>query len=99
MATHAAQPVVPHKAHPTARTYLLVFAFLTVFTIIEVAVGAFIPGALPIKVALLVGLAVIKAALVVLYYMHLRYDSFWYWIILVVPVGFVLLLARYLYAK
>jgi hypothetical protein len=28
--------------------------------------------------------------------MHLRYDSFWYWILLLVPVFFVVLLTRYL---
>ncbi|MCC6191980.1 MAG: cytochrome C oxidase subunit IV family protein [Anaerolineales bacterium] len=84
-----AQPHIP------ARTYLIVFGWLAVMTAIEVLVAA---SALPesIKVSLLVTVAIIKAALVVLYYMHLRYDSFWYWIILLVPVFFVLLLGRYL---
>jgi caa(3)-type oxidase subunit IV len=99
MAAHEPQPVVPHATHPTARTYLMVFAWLAAFTVVEVLVGAFIPAALPLKVALLMGMALVKAGLVVLYYMHLRYDSFWYWVILLVPVGFVLLLARYLFAK
>ncbi len=83
------------KAHPTARTYVIVFAWLAVMTAVEVAVAA---SPLPetLKVGILVILAVVKAALVVLFYMHLRYDSFYYWIILLVPIFFVVLLTRYL---
>ncbi len=84
-----------HTAHPTPRTYLIIFSWLAVITVVEVAVASLALPA-PVRVGLLVTLAVIKAALVVLYYMHLRYDSFWYWIILLVPVGFVVLLTRYL---
>jgi caa(3)-type oxidase subunit IV len=89
------QASVPHTSHPTARTYINVFIWLTVMTAIEVAVAA-VPMPELLRVAILVVLAVIKAGLVVLYYMHLRYDSFYYWIILLVPVFFVLLLTRYL---
>ena len=93
---HAAQgEAKPHAAHPKPRTYLVVFAWLTVLTAIEVIVAAV---GLPefVKIGLLVGIAIIKAALVILFYMHLRYDSFWYWIILLVPLFFVVLLTRYL---
>jgi caa(3)-type oxidase subunit IV len=92
-AAHA--PAKPHAAHPRPRTYVMVFIWLTVLTAIEVAVAAL---QMPefIKIAILVVIAIIKAALVVLYYMHLRYDSFWYWIILLVPVAFAILLTRYL---
>ncbi len=86
----------PHaKSHPTARTYVMVFAWLAVMTVVEVAVAA-APLPESIKVGILVVLAFIKAALVVLFYMHLRYDSFYYWIILLVPIFFVVLLTRYL---
>lgn len=81
--------------HPKPRTYIMVFVWLTVLTAIEVAVAA-IPMPEVVKLGLLIGIAIIKAALVVLFYMHLRYDSFWYWIILLVPVFFVVLLTRYL---
>ena len=50
-----------------------------------------------IRVPLLIVLAVLKALLVVLFYMHLRYDNKWYWFILLMPVGFVLLLGTYLF--
>lgn len=84
-----------HTAHPTKKTYVMIFIWLTVLTAIEVAVAA-VPMPEVIQIGLLVGIAIVKAALVVLYYMHLRYDSFWYWIILLVPVFFVILLTRYL---
>jgi cytochrome c oxidase subunit IV len=87
----------PHAAHPTPRTYVMIFVWLTVLTAIEVAVAATVPETmLTLKIGLLVAMAIIKAALVVLFYMHLRYDSFWYWILLLVPLFFVMLLTRYL---
>jgi cytochrome c oxidase subunit IV len=88
----------PHAKHPTRRTYVIIFVWLTVLTAIEVAVAA-VPMPEFVKIGILVGIAIIKAALVVLFYMHLRYDSFWYWIILLVPVFFVLLLTRYLIVR
>jgi cytochrome c oxidase subunit 4 len=85
----------PATRHIPRRTYLIVFAWLAAMTAIEVLVAA-LPLPEIVTIIVLVALAVIKAGLVVLYYMHLRYDSFYYWIILLVPIGFVLLLARYL---
>jgi cytochrome c oxidase subunit IV len=87
----------PHTAHPKPRTYVMIFVWLTVLTAIEVVVAATVgENMLTLKVGLLVAIAIIKAALVVLFYMHLRYDSFWYWVILLVPLFFVMLLTRYL---
>src|SRR5262245_34701249 len=94
-AAHAASK--PHAKHPTARFYVIIFVWLTVLTAIEVAVATAVPE--PFRIPVLIVIAVIKAALVVLYYMHLRYDSFWYWIILLVPVFYVLLLTRYLIVR
>jgi len=45
----------------------------------------------------LIVIAVIKALLVVLFYMHLRYDSKWYWVTLLVPIGFIVLLSSILF--
>jgi cytochrome c oxidase subunit IV len=95
MSAHAPTHAAEAKPHISNRTYLIVFAWLAVMTAIEVAVAA-LPIAEPVQVIVLVVLAVIKAALVVLFYMHLRYDSKWYWITLLVPVFFVLLLGRYI---
>jgi caa(3)-type oxidase subunit IV len=94
-----ASPAAPAATHHIpARTYVIVFGWLALLTLLEVIVAAV---ALPagIQVAALVIIAIIKAALVVLYYMHLRYDSFWYWIILIVPILFAILLTRYLIVR
>ncbi len=82
--THAAE--TPH-AHPKI-DYVRIFVWLTGFTVLELLIS-FIPME-EVKIPLLVSLAVIKATLVVLYYMHLRYDSRWYALIMIVGVFFAL---------
>lgn len=60
--------------HITPVSLLLgVFALLMVFTVLTVAVTYVDLGPANIWIAL--GVAVVKAALVALYFMHLRYDS------------------------
>ncbi len=58
---------LPKKGKPN---YLVVFLILTAITIAEVAVS-YLP--LP-RVPVLVPMAILKALLVVLYYMHLKFD-------------------------
>lgn len=80
-------------AHPTPHlrpNYLAVFAWLTVLTAVEVGFS-YLPLPSGLMVTLLVSIAVAKAALVVLYFMHLRYDSRWYALILIVALFFALL--------
>ena len=89
-------PVSSGMRHITPRTYVIAFGWLTLLTALEVLVAA-IGLDESIRVPLLVVLAIVKALLVVLFYMHLRYDSKWYWATLVVPVLFVLLLSTYLF--
>jgi len=56
------------------RIFLWVFLWLAVLTAIEVGVASLaIPN--PINIILLLILAAIKALLVALFYMHLRYDQ------------------------
>ena len=74
--SHAtASPVHSEGAHATVATYVRVAVVLTVLTAIEVTT-LYIPG---IPHVLLVGsllfMSVLKFALVVGFYMHLRYDS------------------------
>ena len=62
------------ELRPNSRTYLMVFAALAVLTGIELGVAALMTGQ-TIRIIILLGLAASKAALVALYYMHLKYDN------------------------
>jgi cytochrome c oxidase subunit 4 len=66
------------------RVYYLVFTALMIFTAITVAVAFVDLGFLNIAMAL--GIAVTKATLVILYFMHVRYGTRLTWI--VVASGF-----------
>lgn len=61
--------------------YFLVLIFLVVFTAIEIGVSYLNGG---IKIPLLLLLAGVKAGLVILYFMHLKFDSrvFAWWFVL-----------------
>ncbi|MGQ0605018.1 MAG: cytochrome C oxidase subunit IV family protein, partial [Anaerolineales bacterium] len=61
-------------APSTSRPYMRVFVFLVVLTLVEVGVASVL-AASPAKVPLLLALAIAKAALVALYYMHLRFEG------------------------
>jgi caa(3)-type oxidase subunit IV len=54
--------------------YWVIFVLLAVFTALEVAAASFLSLNPGIRIGILVFLAVVKVALVVLYFMHLRYD-------------------------
>jgi cytochrome c oxidase subunit 4 len=71
------------------RVLLAVFAALVVLTVVTVAVSYFDFGRLNLVVALSV--AAIKAALVALWFMHLRYDNGLYAFIFLVGVAFLAL--------
>ena len=70
---HGAHDV--HHAHPTAGTYFIVGAVLTVITIVEVW-AYYIPSlvASTFFVPMLLVLSAVKFATVVMFYMHLKYD-------------------------
>ena len=63
----------PHHEHPSAKEYIRIGVILAVLTALEVATyyvdvgGALVPT--------LIGLSVVKFALVVMWFMHLRFDS------------------------
>lgn len=69
---HGAQAA--SHGHPTAKTYVLVAIVLTAITALEVAIF-YIPTLHPVMVPLLVTLSAVKFSTVVLFYMHLRFDS------------------------
>jgi cytochrome c oxidase subunit IV len=63
------------------RTYYLVFAALMFLTYLTVQVAVFDLGTFNIVVALTI--AVVKATLVVLYFMHVRYSTRLTWVVVV----------------
>lgn len=62
-------------AHPTGATYLKVFGILTIITVIEVW-AYYIPAlvASPLFNPSLIAMSAAKFAIVVLFYMHLKFD-------------------------
>jgi len=63
-------PQRPSHAHPN---YILIWVFLAALTAVELSV-AFLPWPKTLIILILVGMAFWKAALVGLYYMHLRFE-------------------------
>jgi len=81
-----------HADHPDSSQYIVIGIILAVFTAIEVAISfAAVPGHLAIPS--LIVLTVVKFALVVLWFMHLRFDSGWFRRLFV--FGLVIALAVY----
>jgi len=76
-----------HKAPP----YMLVFVVLAVFTILEV-LFAFTPLSTVVKGVGLIGMALFKALLVALYYMHLRFEPKRLWLLVVSPIPLIMIL-------
>ena len=78
--THAAHPAVP-AAHPDAaahhvvpvRTYVLIFVALMVLT--AITVGAAFLDLGPFNNVVMIGIAVVKASMVVAIFMHVRYAT------------------------
>lgn len=63
-----------HAGHPTWKTYVAIGAILTIITAIEVAIF-YIPAMHKVIVPTLLVLSAIKFLIVVLFYMHLKFDS------------------------
>ena len=77
--------------HAKPITYLFVFIALAIVTAIEVFAGQNLPGSA--KLIVLLSLAAVKALLVAMFFMHLRYDTKWYTWLLIFPMFMALLLA------
>ncbi len=60
--------------HPGAGTYVAIGLILTIITAVEVAVF-YIPALHDVKVPILLVLSAAKFILVVMFYMHLKFDS------------------------
>ena len=73
-ATPEHDPTAPDHAHPTELAYIKVALILAVVTAIEVAIY-YVPALEGALVPILLTLSLVKFALVVLWFMHLRFDS------------------------
>jgi cytochrome c oxidase subunit IV len=74
MKTPPAHEEVEHKHHPTWKFYFLIGIVLTIITAVEVAIF-YIPQLAAVLIPVLIVLSVAKFAIVVMFYMHLRFDS------------------------
>ena len=84
----AAAPSSAHEAvhaHPGAGTYVVIGVMLTVITAIEVAVY-YIPAMHPVLAPVLLSLSLLKFVLVVMFYMHLKFDSRLFSTVFVAPL-------------
>ena len=91
--TEAAQPdhdpTAPHRAHPSEWEYIKVALLLAVITAAEVAVS-YVEALEDFLVPILLVLAVVKFAMVVLWFMHLRFDSRIFRRLFVIGIGLAL---------
>ena len=76
--------------HAKASTYFLVFVALAIVTAVETFVGQGLPPAA--KLIALLAMAVVKAILVAMFFMHLKYDTKWYSRFLIFPLFMAILL-------
>ncbi|MBI4368102.1 MAG: cytochrome C oxidase subunit IV family protein [Candidatus Omnitrophica bacterium] len=65
--------------------YAAIFWALLILTILEIIV-ANLPASKPLAVAGLVFLAIVKASLVALFYMHLKFEKFVIYLIVIFPL-------------
>ena len=63
-----------HHAHATTGTYLRIAAILVMITLVEVGVF-YVPAFQGALVPILLVLSAVKFALVVMFYMHLKFDN------------------------
>lgn len=64
----------PEQAHPTAKTYVAVALILAIITVAEFT-AVYMDSLDPVIVPILLALSAGKFALVVMFYMHLKFDS------------------------
>jgi cytochrome c oxidase subunit IV len=74
MSTHGAPASAASHEHASVRTYVYVALVLTAITALEVGV-IYIRQLTPIIVPLLLAMSLAKFVLVVMFFMHLRYDA------------------------
>jgi cytochrome c oxidase subunit IV len=74
MSVHAVAHDPTEHAHPGAQQYITIAVILSVITAVEVAVY-YLDALRPIIAPILIVLSAVKFAIVVMFYMHLKFDS------------------------
>src|SRR5688500_18819247 len=87
--THAAHH--PAGGHPTWRTYVVIGLVLCVITAIEVAIF-YIEALATLLVPLLLVLSAAKFVIVILFYMHLKFDAKMFGRVFYAPLALAVLL-------
>ena len=72
--------------------YVAVAVVLAVITMIEIGLAMLKPLPPELTTVLLIGFTLSKAVLVMLFYMHLKYETKWYSLVLVFPLFMVMVL-------
>ena len=72
-----------HEAHhgPSAREYLRIGFILLIVTILEVFASflhSYLGVPMWLQITVLIALAILKGAMVLMFFMHLRFDSRWF---------------------
>ena len=75
---------VSHKSHKAE--YIKIFVILAVLTVVELIIPA-LSVATAIKASALIGLALAKAIIVAMFYMHLKEETAWMKFIACIPVA------------
>ena len=86
------------SAQATAKTYLKIWGWLAGLMLLGVLLSE-LPISKATVVLLVLGLSSVKALLVVLYYMHLKFDRRLLALVLLAPVVLVLLAVGLLYSS
>ena len=86
------------SSHASAKTYLAIWGWLAGLMLLGVLLSE-LPISKATVVLLVLGLSSVKALLVVLYYMHLKFDRRLLALVLLAPVVLVLLAVGLLYSS
>jgi len=86
MAEHDPAHGATEHGHPGAKAYAAIAVVLTAITAFEVAIF-YIPAMKPVMIPVLLTLSALKFALVVMFYMHLKFDHRLFSWLFVVPMA------------
>jgi cytochrome c oxidase subunit 4 len=84
-------PPAAHAGTHKATNYMLIWLYLAVLTVVEVLVAFVSHMPFVVLVIALLFLALWKALLVALYYMHLRFEPRKLWIVASIPIPLILI--------